>query len=123
MRAADGADQFLFRGHCQRWVYIMPVGTPVTGQPGKHQPQAVQQLCAGAEGTADARNARPLMKGQRRGNIQHLIHLGFGRLGHPAPGVGGQGFQIPAGALRIENPQSQGGFSGTGYPGDSHNFI
>ena len=37
------------------------VGAPVAPQPGKKEPQAVQQLGGGAKGAADAGNSGPLI--------------------------------------------------------------
>ena len=101
----------------------MPVGAAVAGQAGVHQPQAVEQLRPRAEGAADSRHAGPLVEGQGRRDIQHLVHIRPGRLGHPAAGVGGQGLQIPPGALGIQNPKCQRGFSRAGYPGDADDLV
>lgn len=84
----------------------MPVRAAVACEAGVHEPQAVQQFRAGAEGAADARHARPLVQRQRRRDIQHLFHRGFRSLGHPAAGVGGQRLQIPAGAFGIQHPSA-----------------
>ena len=64
----------------------MPVGAAVAGQAGIHQAQAVQQLCPGAEGAADAGHARALVQRQRGGHIQHLVHSWPSR---PAGSCGG----------------------------------
>ena len=69
----------------------MPIRAAVAGQAGVHQPQAVEQLRPRAEGAADPRHAGPLVEGQGRRDIQHLVHIRPGRLGHPASCVGGQG--------------------------------
>ena len=101
----------------------MPIGAAMAGQTGVHQPQVVEQLRPRAERAADSRHAGPLVERQRGRDVQHLIHIRPGRLRHPAARVGGQGLQIPPGALGIQNPQRQGGFSGAGDPGDAHDLI
>ena len=70
----------------------MAVGAAVTGQPGKHQPKAVQQLRSRAEGAADAGHAGPLVQRQRGGDVQYLVYLRLCGLRHAPPGIGGQGF-------------------------------
>ena len=67
---------------------IMSVGTAVVCQPGKHETQAVQQFRPGAKSGPNARDAGPLAQRQCCRHIEDLIHLGFFRLGHPAPGIG-----------------------------------
>ena len=101
----------------------MAVGTAVAGETGIHQPQTVQKFRPGAEGASDPRYARPLVQGQSCGYIEHLVYLGLGGLGHPTPCVGGQRLQISSRSLRVEHSQRQGGFAGTGNPGDPHNLI
>ena len=86
----------LFRRYFQGRRQIVAVGTAMAGEPGKHQPETVEQFRSSAEGTADPWDPGPLVESQSRWDIQHLIHRCFGRLGHPAPGVGGKGFQIPS---------------------------
>ena len=95
----------------------------MAGQPGEHQAQAVEQLGAGTEGAADAGDAGPLMESQSRGDIEHLVHLGFGCLGHAPSRIGGQGLQIAPGPLGIEDAQGQRGFPGTGYSGDGDDLV
>ena len=94
VRTAFRADQFLSGGHRQGRRQIMPVGAAVAGQAGEHQPQAVEQFCTRAEGAANARHPWPLMQRQRRGYVKRFLHIRPGRLGHPPPGIGGQGLQI-----------------------------
>ena len=100
MGAALRAGQLLPRRHRQGGRHIVPVGAAVAGQAGVHQPQAVEQLRPRAEGAADSRHAGPLVEGQGRRDIQHLVHVRPGRLGHPAAGVGGQGPLNTAGSPR-----------------------
>ena len=86
----------------------MPVWTGMIGKAGEHQPQTIQQLCPCAEGTADARHTGALMQRQRSGSIQHLLHTGFGRLGHAAAGIGGERLKIALGTLGIQHTQGKG---------------
>ena len=120
---AFGADQLFPGGHQQRRGNIVPVGTAMAGKPGIHEPQAVQQLRTCAEGAADAGDAGPLMQGQCGRHIEDLVHGGVSRLSHPAAGIGGQSFQIPAGSFRIEDPQGQRGFPGPGHTGNAYNPV
>ena len=101
----------------------MPVGAAVAGQAGVHEPQAIQELRPGAEGGADAGDAGALVEGQGGGNIKHLVYMGLRGLGHPPPGVGGQGLQIPPGTLGVQNAQGQRGFPGAGHSGNRHDLI
>jgi hypothetical protein len=87
----------------------MPIGTAVAGQPGEHQPQAVQKLRPRAKGGADSGDAGPLVEGQGGGDIEYLVYLGLGGLGHPPSRVGGQGLQIAPGALGVQDAQGQRG--------------
>ena len=101
----------------------MPIGAAVAGQTGVHEPQAVEQLGPGAKGAADARDAGPLVQGQRSRNVQHLVHARPGGLRHPAAGVGGQGIQVAPGALRIQHAQCQRGFAGAGHARNAHDLV
>ena len=121
--AAHRAAKLLSGSHRQSWFQIMPVGAPVAGKPGKHQPETVQQFRACPEGTPDTRDTGTLVQGQGRRHVQHFIHLGFGRLGHPPSRIRGKGIQISSGALRIKYPQGQRGLSGAGQPRDPHNLV
>ena len=95
----------------------------MAGQSGEHEPEAVQKFAAGPEGAADAGDSRALVEGQSRRHVEHVVHISFGRLGHPAPCVGGEGVQIPPGSFRVEDTQGQGGFAGAGHAGDPHDFV
>ena len=117
------AGQRLPGRHGQGRGRIVPVWAAMAGQAGVHQPQVVEQLRPRAERAADSRHAGSLVKRQRGRDVQHLIHICPGRLRHPAARVGGQGLQIPPGALGIQNPQRQGGFSGAGDAGDAYDLI
>ena len=123
MGPAFGADKLLPSGHRDGRRQIVPIGAPVAGQAGIHQPQAVQKLGAGAEGGADAARPRPLVQGQRRRHIQHLVHVGPGGLGHPPPGVGGQSVQVPPRPLGVQHPQRQAGLARPGHPRDAHDPV
>ena len=111
------------RRHIERRLQIVPVRAAVGGEPGEHQPQAVEQLRAGPERAADARHAGALPQGKGRGDIQHLVHARLLRLCHAPPGVGGQGFQIAPGALRIQHAQRKRGFPGAGHARDPHDPV
>ena len=103
MGAAFRADQLLPRRHPKGGLLLMAVGTAVVCQSGVHQAQAVEQLRPGSKGAPNARHSRPLMERQGGRYIQHLVHLSLGCLGHPPSRVGGQGLQVTAGALCIQN--------------------
>ena len=66
---------------------IMPVRATVTGQPGIHKPQTVQQLRTCPECTPNSGNARSLMKGQCRRNMQNFINQSFRSLRHTPSGI------------------------------------
>lgn len=114
--AADRAENGLLRRHGQGGRNIMPVGAAVAGKPGVHEPQAVKELCPGAEGGTDAGDAGPLVEDQGSGDVEHLVHLSLGGLGHAPAGVGGERLQVAPGALCVEDPQGQGGLPGAGPP-------
>ena len=59
---AGGANQRLSSRHSQAGRQVVTVGAAVGRQAGEHQPQAVQQLGASAEGAANARHAGPLVQ-------------------------------------------------------------
>jgi len=85
----------------------VPVRAPVGRKARKHQPQAVQKLCAGAECAAYAGHAGPLVQRQSGGHIQHFVHLGLCGLRHAPARVGGERIQIPPRALGVHNAQRQ----------------
>ena len=120
---AFGADQLLPGGHGQGGRKIMPVGAAVAGKAGIHQPQAVQQLGAGAKGAADARHSGPLMQCQCSRNIQHFVHRCLCRLRHAAARIGGKCVQIPARTFGIQHAQRQRRFAGTGYTRNADDFV
>ena len=109
--AADRATGWQHQGHIHIRRAGMPVGTAMASQAREHQAQTVQEFRRRAEGAAHSGDSRPLVQSQRRRDIAHLFHLCPARLGDAAAGIGGQGFQIPARALRIERPQRQGGLA------------
>ena len=80
----------------------------MAGKTGKHQAQAVQQLRARAERTADAGHAGTLMEGEGGGNIKHFVYVCLGCLGHAAARIGGKRIQITARAFGIEHAQRKG---------------
>ena len=121
---AHRADQRLFGRHGKAGLQpVAALRAGVAGQAGVHQPQAVQQLGAGAKGAADAGHGGPLVQGQRRRDVQHLIHGGLGRLCHAAAGVGGKGIQIPPGTLGIQHTQCKAGFARAGHTRHAHDLA
>ena len=121
--AAFGAPELPPGRNVQRRLQIVAVGAAVACKARIHQAQAVQKLRTGAEGTADAGHTGPLVQGQRRRDIEHLIHFRACGLGHAPPRIGGQGFQIAPRALGIQDPQRKRGFPGAGYTCDPNEFV
>ena len=109
--AAFRADDLLHGGDRETRLYIMTVGTAVTGKARIHQPQAVEQFRAGPERRADPGNGRTLMQRQRCRHVKNIIHIRAGRLGHASSGIGRQGFKIPSGPLGIKHAKGKRGFS------------
>ena len=107
MLPARRTHQLLLRRHPEGGLQIMTVGALMTGQPGEHEAQHIEQLRPRAEGAADARHARTLPQGERRRHVENLIHLRLLRLRHPPPGVRGKRLQIPARSLRIKDAERQ----------------
>ena len=101
----------------------MAVGAPVACQPREHQTKTVQKFRSGTEGTADARNPRPLVQCQSCRHIENLIDGRFGGLRHAPARVSRQGVQIPSGTFRVQNPQRQRRFSRSGDTGDADDFV
>ena len=89
----------------------------------KIEPQDIEKLCPCPEGAADSRNARALTERQRCRDIQHLVHLRFLCLRHPAPGIGGKRFEITPGPFRVQNAEGQGGLPGAGNTCDPHDLV
>ena len=106
------ADQLPPRRHRHGGGMVMSIGAAVAGKAGIHEPQAVQKLRHGTEGAADPRQPGPLVEGQGCRDVLDAVQLGLGGLGHPPSGIGGQGLQVPPGALGIEDPQGQRRLSG-----------
>ena len=121
--AADGADDLLFRRHAHGRRAGVSVGAAMGSEAREHQAQAVEQLRPGAEGGADAGHAGPLVQGQGRGHVQHVVHVGPRGLGHAPARIGGEGFEIAARALRVQHPQRQRGFPGAGHARDPHDPV
>ena len=117
------AAHVLLRREVHRRRDLMPVRAPIDRQPGEHEPQTVEQFRHRAEGAADPGYAGSLMQRQGRRHVAHLVHLGLCGLGHSSPGIGGQGFQIAAGALRVQDPQGQRRLSRSGHAGDPHDLM
>ena len=105
--AAFRAHKLLPGSHGKRRGKPVPVRAPVGRKARKHQPQAVQKLCAGAECAAYAGHAGPLVQRQSGGHIQHFVHLGLCGLRHAPARVGGERIQIPPRALGVHNAQRQ----------------
>ena len=123
MRAAHRTDQFPFGCDVQRRFQIMSVRTAVRSESGKHQPQAVEQLGARAEGGADTGDSRPLPQRERGGHVQHLVDLRLCGLRHPPPRVGGKRVEIPPGAFGVQYAQRKRGLAGAGHAGDADNPV
>ena len=123
LRAADGALYRLHRGHGERRRRVVPVRAAVAGAARKQQPQAVQQLRPGAEGAAYARHARTLPQRERRGDVQHVVHLRPLGLGHSPARVGGKRLKIAARALGIQHAEGERALPAAGHPGDRHNLA
>ena len=121
--AAHRADQLLPGCNGQVRRVIMPVRAAVGRQAGEHQPQTVQQLGAGAKRAADTRHTGALVQGQRGRNIQHLVHIRAGRLGHAPPRIGGKRLQIAAGPFGIQYAERQRRFARPGHPGDADDAV
>ena len=85
--AADRTNKLFLRRNRQSRLQIMPVRATVTGQPGIHKPQTVQQLRTCPECTPNSGNARSLMKGQCRRNMQNFINQSFRSLRHTPSGI------------------------------------
>ena len=121
--AADGADDFPFRRDAHRRRAIVPVGAAVGSEAREHQTQAVEQLRPGAESGADAGHTGPLVQGQGRGDIQHVVHIGPRGLRHAPARIGGERLQIAARALRVQDTQRQRGFPGAGHARDPDDLV
>ena len=121
--AAHRADQLLPGRDGQVRRVIMPVRAAVGRQAGEHQPQTVQQLGAGAKRAADTRHTGALVQGQRGRNIQHLVHIRAGCLGHAPPRIGGKRLQIAAGPFGIQYAERQRRFARPGHPGDADDAV
>ena len=121
--AAFRADQRPLCGNGKCGGQIVTVWASVAGQPGIHKTQDVEQLGSGAEGAADTRNTRALPKRQCSRDIEYLIRLSFCSLCHTTSGIGGECFQITAGALRVQNSEGQRRLPGAGYTGDADDLV
>ncbi len=67
--SADRTDDLAHQRDLKRWRGVVSVRTAVGGEAGEHQAEAVEQFGARPEGRTHARNARPLVQRQRRGNV------------------------------------------------------
>ena len=122
MRSADRAHLLLLGGDSEGRLQIVPVGTPVAGEAGEHQPQTVQQFRHRPERAPDSRHSRPLMQRQGCRHIAHVIDLRPRRLRHPAPRIGGQRLQVSPRPLGIQHSQRQRTLSRARHPGDPHDL-
>ena len=95
----------------------------MTRNPGKHQPQAVQQLRKCPERTADAGHSRSLAQRKRRRYVPDLLHIRPFRLRHPPARISGERFQISAGSLRMQHTKCKRGFSRAGDTGNRYDFM
>src|SRR5690606_32538357 len=75
-------------------------------------------LGGGAEGGAHARHAGALAQGEGGGDVLDGVDGGARGVSHAAPRVGGQGLDVPAGALRVEDAEGEGGLAGTRHTRD-----
>ena len=121
--AADRAGDFLHGRDRKRRRTVMSVGTAVACKPGKHQPQTIEQLRKCTERAADAGNSRPLAQRKRRRYIPDIIHIRPFRLRHSPARIGREGFQIPAGSLRIQRTKCKRRFSRTGDTCNRYNLV
>ena len=119
MSPADRTHLLPLRRHVHGRFQIVAVGAAVAGEPGEHQPKAVEELRTRAECTADARKRRSLMQGQGCRHVKDLVHGGAGCLGHAAAGIGRQRFQIAPRSFRVQHAQGERRLAGTGYAGDA----
>ena len=73
----------------------MPVGTAVAGQPGEHQPQAVEQFCSGAEGAEGSRRylealstyTRRRMTQAAKAQVEEALYIPAALALHQRPGI------------------------------------
>lgn len=121
--AAGRAGDFLHGCDRKRWRAVVPIGAAVTRKPGEHEPQTIEQFGKRSECTADAGNPRALPKRKRRRHISDILHIRAFRLRHPPASVGGEGFQVSAGSLRIQHAERERGFPRAGDPGDHHDLV
>ena len=122
-RPTDRAGDFLHSRNRKRRRAVMPVGAAMTRNPGKHQPQAVQQLRKCPERTADAGHSRSLAQRKRRRYVPNLLHIRPFRLRHPPARISGERFQISAGSLRMQHAKCKRGFSRAGDTGNRYDFM
>ena len=120
---AYGASDFEHAREVDARFQVVAVGAAVVGEPGEHEPDAVEQLRGGTERTPDPGHPGTLVERQSGGHIADVVDLGTRCLGHASAGVGGKGFQITSGTFRIEGAEGEGGFPRTGYSGDSHDLV
>jgi hypothetical protein len=116
-------EQGSLRGDGQRRGHAVTVRAAVGTQPREHQTQDVEQFGGGAEGRPDTRDTGPLPQGEGGGDVLDRVHVGAGRLRHPAAGVGRQCLDVAAGTLRVEDAEGEGGLARTGHPGDAHQPV
>ncbi|MDD2626311.1 MAG: hypothetical protein PHI87_02035 [Candidatus Methanomethylophilus sp.] len=85
----------------------MALRAAMAADPGKEQPQAVEQFGDGAKSAPDAGDGRPLVKSQGRRDILDVVQVRPVCLRKPAAGIGGERFEVATGALGVEDAQSQ----------------
>ncbi len=64
-----------------------------------------------------------LVDGDGRGEPLDVVHIRFLHLAQELAGVGGERFHVAPLAFGKDGVESQGGFPGTGKPGDDHQLV
>ena len=91
--------------------------------PRKQQPQVVVDLRDGAHGGTGVVGGGLLLDGDGRGQALHMVQVRLFHHRQELPGVGGQGFHIPALPLGVEGVESQRGLPRAGQAGDDHQLV
>ena len=116
LRTAGGTVQGPVQGDVNGGLVQVAARARVVAQARVGQAQGVEDLRRGAEGGAHAGDGRALVEGQGRGHVLDGVDVGAGGLGQAAARVGGQGLQVAARALGVEDAEREGGLA---RPGDA----